>query len=150
VIDIAPLLGSASDDQAVAARARVISEIRAATQDVGFMYVSGHGVSAQLQTRLKEISAAFFKLPTEEKNEIAMAHGGHAWRGFFQVGDELTSGIKDQKEGIYFGSELPAGHPLPLHGPNLWPRGQLGADMREVVLEYIQLMQQLGQCMISF
>lgn len=64
--------------------------------------------------------------------------------GFFKVGDELTSGVADQKEGIYFGSELPADHPLPLHGPNQWPEGQLGAEMKDVVLEYLSVMQQLG------
>ena len=40
-----------------------------------------------------------------------MELGGPAWRGYFAVGDELTSGKPDQKEGIYFGSELSAGHP---------------------------------------
>ena len=40
-----------------------------------------------------------------------MAAGGRAWRGYFRVGDELTSGKPDQKEGIYFGPELPDDHP---------------------------------------
>ena len=77
-----------------------------------------------------------------------MSLGGRAWRGYFKVGDELTSGVPDQKEGIYFGSELPAGHPLPLHGPNLWPSGALGESMHEVVLEYMSTMQNLGVCVI--
>ena len=56
-----------------------------------------------------------------------MARGGRAWRGYFRVGDELTSGQPDQKEGLYFGAELPADDPrvlagTPLHGPNLFPR----------------------------
>ena len=50
-----------------------------------------------------------------------MARGGRAWRGYFPVGGELTSGRPDQKEGLYFGAELPADDPrvragLPLHG----------------------------------
>src|SRR4029453_3531400 len=57
---------------------------------------------------------------------IRMLLGGRAWRGYFAVGDELTSGKPDQKEGLYFGEELPRDHPLvrketPLHGPNLFP-----------------------------
>lgn len=32
--------------------------------------------------------------------------GGKAWRGFFKVGDELTSGKPDGKEGIYLGQEI--------------------------------------------
>ena len=52
---------------------------------------------------------------------IAMARGGRAWRGWFPVGGELTSGVPDRKEGIYFGAELGPDHPrvragVPLHG----------------------------------
>ena len=41
-----------------------------------------------------------------------MAQGGRAWRGYFPVGGELTSGRPDIKEGLYFGTELDATHPL--------------------------------------
>ena len=55
-----------------------------------------------------------------------MARGGRAWRGYFPVGGELTSGRPDLKQGLYLGTDLPADHPrvragLPLHGANLWP-----------------------------
>ena len=69
-----------------------------------------------------------------------MSRGGRAWRGYFPVGDELTSGKPDQKEGLYFGAELAADHPLvlagtPLHGPNLFPSGM--PEFREAVLDYM-------------
>lgn len=55
-----------------------------------------------------------------------MARGGRAWRGYFPVGGELTSGKPDLKQGLYFGEELGdddarvrAG--APLHGRNLFP-----------------------------
>ena len=35
-----------------------------------------------------------------------MAKGGRAWRGYFPVGGELTSGKPDRKQGLYFGEEL--------------------------------------------
>ncbi len=55
-----------------------------------------------------------------------MVHAGRAWRGWFPVGGELTSGRPDRKEGIYFGAEHPADHPRvvtgeALHGANLSP-----------------------------
>ena len=50
-----------------------------------------------------------------------MARGGRAWRGWFPLAGELTSGVPDRKEGIYFGAEDAAGDPRPLHGPNLFP-----------------------------
>ncbi len=55
-----------------------------------------------------------------------MARGGRAWRGYFPVGGELTAGKPDQKEGIYFGVDLPENDPrvvsrTPIHGANLYP-----------------------------
>ncbi len=41
-----------------------------------------------------------------------MALGGRAWRGYFPLGGELTSGRPDWKEGLYLGTELPADDPL--------------------------------------
>jgi isopenicillin N synthase-like dioxygenase len=63
------------------------------------------------------------------------------------VGGELTSGIPDRKEGIYFGAELDAGDPrvragVPLHGPNLFPRRP--AALRATVRDYLETMTQLG------
>jgi isopenicillin N synthase-like dioxygenase len=57
---------------------------------------------------------------------IAMARGGRAWRGYFPVGGELTSGRPDRKQGLDFGEELGADDPrvaagLPLHGANQFP-----------------------------
>jgi isopenicillin N synthase-like dioxygenase len=141
VIDIAPLLDTHADPEQTEL---VVDRIRHATQRVGFFYVRGHGVSVELQQDLEYVAKQFFGLSREEKEKISMGKGGKAWRGFFAVGDELTSGIPDQKEGIYFGSELTADHPLPLHGANQWPEGDLGQHMRDVVLRYMTEMQNLG------
>ena len=40
-----------------------------------------------------------------------MARGGAAWRGWFPLRGELTSGRPDNKEGLYLGEELPRGRP---------------------------------------
>jgi isopenicillin N synthase-like dioxygenase len=83
-----------------------------------------------LQTELENIAAEYFKLSDDEKLAIAMEKGGKAWRGSFLVGDEVTSGIPDQKEGLYFGKELRTNvnETRPLHGVNLWPEGPLGKN----------------------
>src|ERR1700733_1392883 len=101
IIDVALLFGADGPS-----RARVAQEIGRACRDHGFFYATGHGIAPRLLTRLDEASRAFFALPDFEKNDIAMTRGGPAWRGYFPVGGELTSGKPDQKEGIYFGSEL--------------------------------------------
>ena len=120
-----------------------------ASVNVGFFYVSNHGVSSELLQRIDDLSKHFFALPVEEKKKIDMIYGGKAWRGYFAVGDEVTSGIPDQKEGIYFGTELSGTEDnRPLHGINQWPTGELGPRMREAVLSYMHEMKTLGQLLM--
>jgi isopenicillin N synthase-like dioxygenase len=123
VIDIAPLMHRCR----VAARGAVAAEIEAACRSTGFFYVRGHGVTDDIIGQLDAASRRFFALPNEAKQAIAMEHGGRAWRGWFPLEGELTSGVPDRKEGLYFGVDLPPQHPRvrarwPLHGPNLWPK----------------------------
>ncbi len=130
---MAPLFGADAP-----AREAVAREIERACRDTGFFYASNHGIAPELLARLDALSREFFARPEEEKMRIAMAKSGRAWRGYFPVGGELTSGKPDLKEGIYFGEELGADDPrvkegLPLHGANLFP----SAEMRETVLAYI-------------
>jgi isopenicillin N synthase-like dioxygenase len=80
-----------------------------------------------------------------------MARGGAAWRGYFPVGAELTSGRPDLKEGLYFGAELGGDDPrvragLPLHGRNLFPRQV--PELRSAVLSYIDALTDLGQAVL--
>lgn len=117
--------------------------VEAACRSTGFFYVSGHGVSRDLQSSLDKAAREFFALPESAKREIEMARGGRAWRGWFPVGGELTSGQADLKEGLYFGAELPARQPLPLHGPNLFPR-QVPA-LRPLVLTYLDELTRVAQ-----
>jgi isopenicillin N synthase-like dioxygenase len=121
VIDVAPLFGSDGN-----ARARTAAEIGAACRSLGFFYATGHAITDGTMASLMEASRRFFALSEPEKMKIAMARGGRAWRGFFPVGGELTSGKPDIKEGVYFGEELAPSDPrvkagLPLHGANLFP-----------------------------
>lgn len=96
------------------------------------------------------MSKIFFALPVDHKKTIDMTLGGKAWRGYFAVGDEVTSGIPDQKEGIYFGTELSSNvaDKRPLHGINQWPAGDLGKRMRNTVLSYMHEMKTLGQLLM--
>ncbi|MBB4911792.1 isopenicillin N synthase family dioxygenase [Actinophytocola algeriensis] len=119
------------------------AKIEAACRDTGFFYVAGHGVPRELRESLDSAARAFFSLPDKEKNDIEMARGGRAWRGWFPVGAELTAGEQDRKEGLYFGTELPAGHPLPLHGPNLFP-AQV-PTLRPLVLSYLDELTRVAQ-----
>jgi isopenicillin N synthase-like dioxygenase len=148
VIDVSPLVagGPAAEMNTVA------RQIQAACRDRGFFYVTGHGVPDGLLTELADASAEFFALPLADKLQIRMERGGRAWRGYFAVGGELTSGRPDLKEGLYFGTELPDDDPrvragLPLHGRNLFPAQvpRLGP----LVLAYLDALTTAGQAVLA-
>lgn len=144
VIDISELVAGKLDSNAA-------QKIHQACCNHGFFYISGHGVSLELQDKLMELSKAFFSLPEKEKMEISMDKGGRAWRGFFPVGAELTSGKPDIKEGIYFGSELDANHPrakagIPLHGQNLFPKNP--QEFKETILKWMEEIEKVGHAVM--
>jgi isopenicillin N synthase-like dioxygenase len=140
VIDVSPFVAGQVDASASAA-------IGLACRDNGFFYIRGHGIDHALQARLDEVSRAFFEQDLKTKRRIRMELGGRAWRGYFSVGDELTSGKPDQKEGIYFAAELAEDHPkvqtgIPLHGRNLFPNLP---EFKTTVLQYMRAMTDLAQ-----
>jgi len=131
--------------------ARVGAALDRACCEFGFFYVTGHGIDPALAARLMTLARQFFALPLEQKLAIAMAHGGRAWRGYFPVDGELTSGRPDRKEGIYFGTELGADDArvragVPLHGMNLYPELP---GFRETLLNYIDEVTAVGQTLLS-
>jgi len=130
----------------------IATQIRKACSEHGFFYVSGHGVAEGLQEKLLQESKLFFSLPEHEKLKIAMEKGGNAWRGFFPVNAELTSGKPDRKEGLYFGSELSAHDQrvksgTPLHGKNLFPNHP--AAFKDTVLTYMDAVIQTGHSIMK-
>jgi isopenicillin N synthase-like dioxygenase len=120
-------------------REAFLTKLRAAARDVGFFYLSGHGVSAKLEADLKAQALQFFALPEADKLAIEMVHSPH-FRGYTRAGRELTRGQQDWREQIDVGSELQAiadtadAPWLRLKGPNLWPAAL--PDFRPVVLEW--------------
>jgi isopenicillin N synthase-like dioxygenase len=116
-------------------------QIDAACRRIGFFCISNHGVPPARAARLDDAARQFFALPDDEKAAIAMVHGGTAWRGWFPLGGELTSGVPDRKEGLYFGAEGEADGRL-LHGANLFPARP--ASLRPAVLDWLDAMTALG------
>jgi isopenicillin N synthase-like dioxygenase len=149
LIDAAPLLDRAAsvDDRLAVGRA-----IDAACRDSGFFLVTGHGIGPGLRADLERLFREFFALPDRVKAAISMGKGGLAWRGWFPVGEELTSGAPDRKEGVYFGTELAPTDPrvaagTPLHGPNLFPAEPAG--LGPVVLRWIDQVSALAQALLG-
>jgi isopenicillin N synthase-like dioxygenase len=81
-----------------------------------------------------------------------MARAGRAWRGYFPVGGELTSGEPDLKEGLYFGAEHAADDPraragVALHGANLFP-AQV-PELRPAVLDFMSAAAVTAQAILA-
>lgn len=93
--------------------------------EVGFFYLTGHGVPDDLIARLLAESRRFFALPQADKEAIAMVNSPH-FRGYTRLGGELTGGTVDWREQLDIGPErVPPANPaeayLHLQGPNQWP-----------------------------
>ena len=129
LIDVSALLtGSGADDEAVR---RVAGQIDAACRTLGFFRIVGHGIPMSLFDELDAASREFFARSADDKARVAMSVAGSAWRGWFPLRGEITSGRPDRKEGLYVGIEHSPDDPrvlagTPLHGANLFPPGPLG------------------------
>lgn len=145
VIDIAPLLAG---DMSPAA------EIGQACREVGFFYITNHGVPQDVIAAVYRQARIFFDLPLVEKEKCAIERST-CHRGWFRLGGENLDPINqtqtgDLKEGFKIGRDLPLDHErvkagLPLHGPDTWP------DLpgwRQVMQDYYDRMVTLGTLLL--
>jgi len=116
---------------------RFRDELRDAMHNVGFLYLSGHGIPQDLVDAMLETSRRFFDLPEEQKLAVENIHSPQ-FRGYTRMGAELTDRAVDWREQIDIGVERAAVEPgdgvadyWRLEGPNLWPAELPG--MRDVV-----------------
>ena len=132
-------------------RDHVAAQVDWAASEFGFFYVIGHGIETGVVDSLLAASRTFFAQDEAAKHRVHMSRGGRAWRGYFPVGGELTSGRPDLKEGLYFGEELDeddervrAG--TPLHGRNVFPELP---GFRDAVLDYMTALTGLGHKLMT-
>lgn len=138
-----PVLDLSELDRGSEAAAQFREALRAATHDVGFFYLTGHGVPAELEARLLSAARAFFALPEASKLAIENTKSPQ-FRGYTRVGGERTQGEIDWREQIDIGPELPAvTDPAAadfwrLEGPNLWPEDL--PELQSVLAEWHELL----------
>ena len=121
LLDLSLLNGSETDRQAF------LADLRHAARDIGFFYLTGHGIDPTLLEQIQTLSRQFFALPDEEKLAVAMVNSPH-FRGYNRAAAELTRGQPDWREQFDIGAEripLPQTQETPrwaqLQGPNQWP-----------------------------
>ncbi|STS92658.1 2-Oxobutyrate oxidase, putative [Klebsiella variicola] len=140
-IDIRDLAG---DD--LARRQAVADAIGRAAREVGFFYITGHGIDPALIAGVREAAKQIFALPMEEKMNYYIGHS-KSHKGYVPEGEEIYgSGKPDHKEAFDIGFQAADDHPLvlagtPLIGANEWPDLP---DFRARVLAYYDAVFALG------
>jgi isopenicillin N synthase-like dioxygenase len=126
---------------------RIGFEIGQACRDTGFFYITGHGIDAATIDNIFAASQAFFALPLEEKQQLAI-HARSGNRGYVQLRTEaLDPGHNvDNKEAFNVGLELAPDDTEIAAGVvgralNMWPKLH---GFRTTMLDYFARMHRLG------
>lgn len=141
VIDITDL---SSDN--LAKRQAVAEVIGQASKEVGFFYITGHGIAPELIAGVRAAAKNFFALPMPEKLKYYIGQS-KSHKGYVPEGEEIySSGQPDHKEAFDIGFQAPDDHPFvvtktPLIGSNEWPEL---SDFKSQVLDYYQAVFALG------
>ncbi|HAT40375.1 MAG TPA: 2-oxobutyrate oxidase [Rheinheimera sp.] len=132
-------------------RTDALAELARICRDVGFFYLTGHGLSqAQLDAMLT-LGRDFFALPDSEKRAIQMRHSPH-FRGYSGIAAELTRGRPDQREqfDIMREESAAATRHAPwqgLIGPNQWPAAM--PQLKPTLLAFQQQLSDLAQTLLT-
>ncbi|PYI20836.1 Clavaminate synthase-like protein [Aspergillus violaceofuscus CBS 115571] len=154
VIDLTNLRSPQLDERRALAR-----EIHDACMQVGFFYITNHGISQATISALHEAACQFFALPDDRKSQYSMANS-KKFRGFMPLYAEQMTGLELQQpdpdnvstpgaysESFDVGYELaadPQREPhdsLPsddfgLYGDNQWPSEDELPGFRRTYIEY--------------
>lgn len=126
----------------------VAEMLREVAHEVGFFYLTGHGVPVDLFDEIFLAAQRLFELPDADKDAIAMINSPH-FRGYTRLGGELTGGRTDWREQIDVGPDRevvagPGTAPyLWLQGTNQWPEAL--PELRDVVARWDECLSAVGQ-----
>ncbi|XP_042028828.1 probable 2-oxoglutarate-dependent dioxygenase At3g50210 isoform X1 [Salvia splendens] len=126
LIDISPLVEKWDDPNPIRDErvAEVVQQLDKACREAGFFYVKGHGIPDSVLKEIRSISRQFFDLPYEEKLKIKLSPAT-GYRGYQQVGENITKGVPDMHEAIDCYKEVEpgmyGGFGEIMEGCNKWP-----------------------------
>lgn len=149
-VDLIPTI-DLSEGHSLSTRGQLLQQLRHALLEVGFLYLSNHGIKPNIISDLVDILPAVFALPADVKADVALLKSPH-FLGFSKFGSETTANIQDQREQFELANELPDVYEevkngplyLRLQGPNQWPQHHAIREFRRIVERYISSMQDLA------
>lgn len=151
-LDLGPYL--AGEPGALDALAGKLARIQ---QEIGFYYITNHGVPQRLISQANAQLKRFFALPMDEKMKLktnANSVGFIPPKSTIYVTSNVNTNTKpDLNECLITVRERPADHPSIVakrrfHGPNQWPSESVLPGYREKMLEYYAAMEALGYKML--
>ncbi len=116
VIDIAPLRDG-SDPK------RVARALHAGSQGLGFIYITGHGISEDSIAAIRAVGYRFFRASAAEKETVKVSaqHRGWIRQGGAKMQDDAKADLKESFIWGYQDADGAAPNDHPLRGRNLWP-----------------------------
>lgn len=150
-IDLGPFLaGEPGAAEATAERLRWIQE------EIGFYYLTNHGVPPGLITAAYAQIEAFYALPLDEKMKLKVDPGTGGYvpiKSTVYVTSEVNDNTKkDLNENFRLVRERPADHPSVLakrpFSHNKWPDPVLLPDFKPAMIAYYQEMENLGRALL--
>ena len=152
-------------------RSRLLEHLRSALFDVGFLYITNHGVPRTTISNLTDLLPTLFDLPAEDRAALAKINSPH-FLGYNGFAEEITLGKQDLREQFDFATELPVlfqdhgaasngngyinGHHTEedrrdytrlywrLRGPNQWPPESKIPGLRKALTDYHDAVQELS------
>ncbi|KJY01917.1 oxidoreductase like protein [Zymoseptoria brevis] len=147
----------------------LLQQLRSALFDVGFLYITNHGVQQNTITGLTDLLPVLFALPNEEKAALSKLNSPH-FLGYSGFAEETTLGKHDLREQFDFATELPVVYKEPgssgqaldeqptgsqdgrdftklywrLRGGNQWPMESSLPGFREAFTQYHDAVQELS------
>ncbi len=116
IVDLSELRDNRNPDKVAAA-------LHSASQNLGFIYVSNHGIPTQTIDKARNCAFQFFRQSDEEKTDVLVStkHRGWLKPGASKMDDNANP---DLKESFIWGLQDSQGYTVedhPLRGANQWP-----------------------------
>jgi isopenicillin N synthase-like dioxygenase len=134
-------------------RAALAADVDAALRTIGFLLVTGHGVSRELRAAVRAASAEFFALPEEVKRRYAVTVAGRGWLPPGVEANGYAEGTEtppDLKESYSLGADEPVGIAevdAYWFQPNVWP-SEVPA-LQATVTAYLTQMRRLADDLLE-
>lgn len=129
-------------------RATFLAQLQDMARNIGFFYLTGHGIGPERVAEITTLSQQFFAQPQALKDALSMSQSPH-FRGYSRANEETTRNKPDFREQIDIGADLaPVAFDettplwLRLQGPNQWPEGW--PEFKAIVTAWQQDLRQIA------